>query len=503
MDEDERGVEPGPKAGDAVGEADDASLRDGLEVAAEIDPADPDAPGGTLFMPAPSPAPGDAPREGAASGGPSGARDGRRAACRRAVVAITASAVVIVLAAVVAFVTYDMGLWGGVSVPQVTGLSAADASSALEQAGLLVERVEVPTDDAAGAALGTDPAAGVRVARGGTVTLRIGVPRMVPKVMGLSLADAEAALSQAGIANVRLEYRNSDEAEGTVLDVLPDEGNVVTQDDEVALVIAQPYTVPDVVGLDQDSAAKAIGEAGLQSKIEWQESEKDAYTVLSTSPAAGARSSSGATVVVTVASPGPRSETYLPDYLAATSRGVVSYLRWKGWTFDFGTTAQLANGTTVAEEGWSRSGVGSLVFTPAPESSHHGIFLGGLFTSDVLEEGTPIAGVRFVPALAGDDANPAVDAASVNTWMQRCGLSGLSGIVTGDDVVAAVADAQTPTSMVCGWGTQGGNVWSVVVIKGFGVAVSCAPSSAYDGVDLSAYGGSLGIYLAYISGFTG
>ena len=74
--------------------------------------------------------------------------------------------------------------------------------------------------------------------------------------------------------------------------------------------------------------------------------------------------------------------------------------------------------------------------------------------------------------------------------------------MTGDDVVAAVAGAGAAPNMICGWGTQGGTVWSVAVIEGRGVAVSCAKSSVYDDVDLDGYGASLGIYLAYTAGFT-
>ena len=150
----------------------------------------------------------------------------------------------------------------------------------------------------------------------------MGVPRTVPSVVGASLDDARELLDDAGITNLRLEYKNSDEDEGTVLSCSPTAGSVVTADEQVTLVVAQPYTVPDVVGLSQDEAARVIGEAGLSSKVEWQEAEGTPLAVLSTSPEAGERASAGATVTVSVVAPGASSETHVADYLASSPRDV-------------------------------------------------------------------------------------------------------------------------------------------------------------------------------------
>lgn len=395
-------------------------------------------------------------------------------------------------------------LQGGPTIPDVTGEVPASARQELEAKGFAVEERDTPTDDGVGTVLDTDPDAGQRARLGTTIIVHVGTPRVIPEVRGRQLEDARSALDDAGITNLRLEYQNSDEDEGTVLSVNPGEGTVVTADAEVTLVVAQPYTVPDVKGLSQDEATAAIAKAGLESKIEWQESDAGALTVLSTSPAAGERTSAGATVTVTVTAPGARSETYLPDYLSAEPREVSAYLSWKGWSFSFGSTAEGAgslSGNSYAETGWTKPGVGRLVFTPNPLSGSHGSFLGSILTKDVLAQGSPIAAVRFEPELGAADPQT-VDTATVNTWASRAGLSGLEGTLTGDEVARAMGrEVAGAPDMIMGYGEDGENVWTVLVRKGAGVVVTCAPKGLYDSVDLAGYGNSLGVYLAYAQAF--
>ena len=50
-----------------------------------------------------------------------------------------------------------------------------------------------------------------------------------------------------------------------------------------------------------------------------------------------------------------------------------------------------------------------------------------------------------------------------------------------------------------GYGEQDGCVWAILV-RDRSVVVTCAPRGLYDDVDLSGYGDSLGVYLAYTLG---
>ena len=414
-------------------------------------------------------------------------------------------ALALALLAVILVGTYTAELWGGKTVPNVDGLTAAEAQRRLEGAGFSVERTDEPADEGVGTVLATEPDHGARVDAGSMVKMSVGAPRIVPDVVGKSADDAKKALADAGVSNIRIEYKNSDEAEGAVLSVSPSRGTVVSKDDEVTLRVAQAYSVPDVVGLSQDEATKKIAEAGLESKIEWRESEGDALSVLSTSPASGERVGSGATVTVTVVAPGARNETYLADYLDDNPRDVSSYLSWKGWTFRYGKAVKGQgdlSGTDCAETGWTKSGVGTLIVTPTPESSKHGSFLGELLTSDVLADGASVGGIRFEPEESGNNANPTVDSATVNTWASRCGLSGIQATLSADQIAqeTGTSSGNVP-DMLVGYGEMDDAVWSVSVEKGKGVTVVVAPKSLYSGVDLLGYDNSLGLYLAWHAAF--
>lgn len=152
-----------------------------------------EADGGTLPMPAPRSRPDDETTELAPAAttslgegeGPGPERDAapapdgdKRRRC--ALAAVLAVALCLLLAAI----TYQAELWGGVSVPDVTGLTEAGATSALRDAGFDVSVTDVPTDSGAGTALYTNPQVGARARRGSTVELGVGVPRTVPPHRG-------------------------------------------------------------------------------------------------------------------------------------------------------------------------------------------------------------------------------------------------------------------------------------------------------------------------------
>ena len=130
---------------------------------------------------------------------------------------------VVLVAAIVAFATYQMELWGGIAIPNVIGMTEADASSILEDEGFSVRSTKVKSDDTEGLVLVMDPDAGSRAEEGSEVIIHISTARAVPSVVGKSEQEAASAMEEEGFTNVVYEKQFSDEPAGTVLSIVPQE----------------------------------------------------------------------------------------------------------------------------------------------------------------------------------------------------------------------------------------------------------------------------------------
>ena len=216
-----------------------------------------------------------------------------------------ALAVILVLAlcgAGAAFATYQMELWGGKVVPDVIGMTQADATNTLQSKGFAVRATQVKSDETEGVVLLMDPGKGGRMQEGGEVVIHVATARQVPAITGMARADAEAALAAEGLDNVTITTQRSDEAEGTVLSVDPAEGQKVRASTAVTVVVAEPYTVPSIANMTQSQATTALQEAGYNPYIEYVYTEEYVEgTVLGTNPGEGERLPSGSDVGIRVA----------------------------------------------------------------------------------------------------------------------------------------------------------------------------------------------------------
>ncbi|WP_455521859.1 PASTA domain-containing protein [Senegalimassilia anaerobia] len=212
-------------------------------------------------------------------------------------------ALVVVLAAGVAGgVTYQMELWGGKVVPDVTGMTQADATYMLQNKGFTVRSTTVPSDSTEGLVLLMDPGAGARQQEGAEVVIHVSTSRTVPKVVGSSQDSALKALSDNGFENVDVQFERSDESEGTVLSVSPEEGEKAKASTGITLKVAQAYTVPDVSGMSYNQAVQAIKDAGLSSTAVYVYSETASEgAIMGVEPAAGSKVPSDTVVVVSLA----------------------------------------------------------------------------------------------------------------------------------------------------------------------------------------------------------
>lgn len=221
---------------------------------------------------------------------------------KKAAIAIVAILAAIALAAAGVFASYNLQLWGGKTVPDVIRQTEEAAKASLEEDGFAVNSHYVVADDVEGIVLATDPAPGNRVEEGSTVTMDVSIPRVVPDVVGLPTDQALAALADSGYLDVETVTTKSNDAEGTVLAVSPEEGQQATSDAHITLTVAEPYRVPDVSGMSKDEAVAALAAEGYTAETVTVNTEDVAEGMaVGTEPAAGSVLASGSAVKLQIA----------------------------------------------------------------------------------------------------------------------------------------------------------------------------------------------------------
>jgi len=199
-----------------------------------------------------------------------------------------------------------------VRVPNVTGLSQAEAVQALEALGLTTDtRTQADEDADPGTVIAQNPTQATRVPPGSKVLLTIAEAAAtetvdVPQVTGVARADAEATVEGLGLRAVVVESPSSDIAEGIVIAQLPAPGTSAAAGAPVAIVVsagspedATTVAVPGVVGDELPDAQETIAKAGLQSQpVESPGNEENANDVIAQWPEEGGAASPGGTVVL-------------------------------------------------------------------------------------------------------------------------------------------------------------------------------------------------------------
>lgn len=156
-----------------------------------------------------------------------------------------------------------------VEVPDVTHMNAEKAFEVLKDAGLKLNptpREDASDDVKEGDIIEQTPVAGSQVSKGSEVTITIstGVEKVrIPSLSGMKFDEARKNLEDAGFV-VQPEYVDSDQPEGTVVDVAGADSEV----DKGATVVVRvssgshQITMPNVAGLNRNQAITALRRAG-------------------------------------------------------------------------------------------------------------------------------------------------------------------------------------------------------------------------------------------------
>ncbi len=140
-----------------------------------------------------------------------------------------------------------------VTVPNLSGLSAADAQRLAQSLGLEVEVLgeRETTDTRPGAVLEQTPDAGNRVPSGSTVSVVLAAGRVLtlPDVIGYELVTVEDGLESEGLL-LTVNAVRSTEAAGRILEQSPSPNAEVRAGDTVTLTVSGGANVPILLGVN-------------------------------------------------------------------------------------------------------------------------------------------------------------------------------------------------------------------------------------------------------------
>jgi serine/threonine protein kinase/beta-lactam-binding protein with PASTA domain len=202
-------------------------------------------------------------------------------------------------------------------VPDLLNQNITVAKQTAEQQGFAVTVGKPRFDDqvAKDLVLDTDPVAGTEVAKGARITL---IPSAgpetvpVPKVQGLSEADAREAIGKAGLNVGRVSKAASDTvARGLIVKTSPDVGKRVRKNSSVNLVVSAGLLMPDVTQMMRDQAEQFLREKGFNVQVDETADDTPPGTVIAQDPAGGSETVAGANVRLTV-SRGPDQGWHWP-----------------------------------------------------------------------------------------------------------------------------------------------------------------------------------------------
>jgi beta-lactam-binding protein with PASTA domain len=197
---------------------------------------------------------------------------------------------------------------GLVTVPDLRRQAPGAAEQALRDAGLTFALARQPsTGVPAGQVTSTSPVAGSQASRGTRVTLAVSTgpaSARTPNVVGAREAAAQARVVRAGFQVVIVRQESSQPA-GQAIAQRPLAGQRRKQGTTIEVIVAAAppqVSVPDVTGLDLESAVTTLSGLGLRIEFRDQRAGRGARadTVASQSPPAHASIAKGATVTLTV-----------------------------------------------------------------------------------------------------------------------------------------------------------------------------------------------------------
>jgi beta-lactam-binding protein with PASTA domain len=238
------------------------------------------------------------------------------------------------------------------TVPDVRGLDATAAVTAIQQSGLTAAQSSVYSTATPGTVVGQIPAPGVTlpigevvtvVVSGGTTAKTVAVPALV----GVSSDAATESARAAGLSVKAIQAYSDTAATGTVIAQSPKAGESARVGSTVAVLISRgkgsgsSETIPGVTGSTQASAEDAVRAHGLTPVVTFRFGSQTVGTVVEQFPSANTTQAAGGEVLLVVAKSGT-------DLVTVPSLTGLSQAQAETQLTTLGLTARLVSSPTSA-----------------------------------------------------------------------------------------------------------------------------------------------------------
>ena len=159
---------------------------------------------------------------------------------------------------------------------------------------------------------------------------------LLPDLVGLTRAEAEARPETAALAVTWEEVYNPAVEAGLVCGQLPAAGRTVKEGQALTIQVSLGtnwQTLPDLTGAGRDEALDTLHEMGLTTTVEfWKDNTMPPYTVVRTEPAAGEQVAAGQAVKLVVVRPIPDPFRPVPNVTGMEVAVARAYLQDQGLT---------------------------------------------------------------------------------------------------------------------------------------------------------------------------
>lgn len=184
----------------------------------------------------------------------------------------------IVLALLVAFIAYYIGVGRYVDTPRLVGMAQSQAVTQAKSEGftLDVSKRQFSETDPLGTVISTDPAAGAKILPHASISVVVsrGKERYgVPRLKGMTTTEAKAALSNAKVhLTLGTQTKKYDEkiAEGDVVGTKLKTGSQLKRNQAVDVYVSKgrkPITVVSYVGKPEAQAKSGLEDAGFTTNV--------------------------------------------------------------------------------------------------------------------------------------------------------------------------------------------------------------------------------------------